>query len=416
TVDSDIVDGATRVNSLPSLRCVRILPILDDGRPDPSADSTCSVLGGEDTEPLAVASPVGADDAAYIVYTSGSTAAPKPALCPHRSFLGAAAGVAHGIGMGPEDRFLAMLPTFHTGGVTCVLSAPHLSGGCTQLLGMFEPSAALASIEEYRCTVTMGFDTMYTKMMGSAGYGSIDTSTLRRTGIGATPSYIEQLANEWGFDRYAALYGSTESGALAAITPPSLVDPKVRRESNGQPLPGVDMIVVEPESGRRCEPGEPGEICFRGWGRMLEYVDMPEENLKAIDSEGYFHSGDYGYLDDIGNLYYRGRYKMMIKTGGENVSEREVEIFLESELEPVTFAQVVGVPDPTWGEAVVAFVSVSSDVTSDELRGMAAGKIAKYKIPKKFYMMGLEEFPTLANGRPDKSTLREMALEAAEVL
>jgi fatty-acyl-CoA synthase len=178
-------------------------------------------------------------------------------------------------------------------------------------------------------------------------------------------------------------------------------------------LPGVEFKIVDPESGRTLPAGELGEICFRGWCRVLEYVDLPEENAAAIDEDGFFHSGDYGMLDAEGYLHFRGRYKQMVKTGGENVSEREVEVFLEEHLEEVDFAQVVGVPDPVWGEAVVAFVTVAdgADCDSDRLRRLCKGAIAGYKIPKRFIGMRAGDFPVLANGRPDKSALRRLAAE-----
>jgi fatty-acyl-CoA synthase len=319
----------------------------------------------------------------------------------------------HALQMTPEDRFLAMLPTFHTGGVSCDLSTPHVAGGCADLMGGFSPALVLETLERSRSTVTVGFDTMWSKIMEAPDFGRADVSSLRRAVLAATPSYIQRLQEVWRFDLFTTSYGSTESGTLAAIGPAWLTDEETRRTTNGIPLPGVDLIVVDPESGRPCPPGVPGEICFRGWCRVIEYVGMPEETEKSIDEDGYFHSGDYGSLDEDGFLSFRGRYKMMIKTGGENVAEREVEIFLEQELPPVRFAQVVGVPDPVWGEAVVAFVELSEDVDSDALRAMSVGKIARYKIPKLFVPLSAEEFPVLANGRPDKGALRRMAAERA---
>jgi fatty-acyl-CoA synthase len=411
-VDPALVDGPVDVSWLPGLDRVVLLPLDEREQVDRRSANCDLVYGGSDVQsappeldPRGVA---GGSDPAYIVFTSGSTA-----LCAHKAFLGSAAGFVHALQMGPEDRFLAMLPTFHTGGVSCDLSTPHLAGGCADLMGGFSPALALETIERSRSTVTMGFDTMWGKIMEAPGFGRTDVSSLRRVVLAATPSYIERLQEVWHFDLFTTSYGSTESGTLAAIGPAWVADEETRRTTNGVPLPGVDLVVVDPETGRPCPPGVPGEICFRGWCRVLEYVGMPEETEQSIDEDGYFHSGDYGSIDEDGFLFFRGRYKMMIKTGGENVAEREVEVFLEQELGPVRFAQVVGVPDPVWGEAVVAFVELSDDTDSDALRAMAAGKIAKYKIPKLFIPLSAEEFPVLANGRPDKGALRRMAAERA---
>ena len=174
-------------------------------------------------------------------------------------------------------------------------------------------------------------------------------------------------------DRRAALR-HTECGALGAIVPAWATDRAKRFSTNGIPLPGVELEIRDPDTGERCPPGVPGEICFRGWGRFLEYVDLAAETAESIDEDEFFHSGDYGHVDEDGWLYFQGRYKMMIKTGGENVAEREVEVFLEEHLPQVEFAQVVGVPDPVWGEAVTAFVQLSEPVSSETLRGVRAGR------------------------------------------
>jgi fatty-acyl-CoA synthase len=320
-------------------------------------------------------------------------------------------GFVHALQLTEEDRHLGMLPAFHTAGVTGNLMAPHLTGGCADLMGGFSPSLALRTIETARSTMTIGFDTMWNKMMQAPEFATSDVSSMRKAVLPATPATIERLQEIWQFDLYASTYGSTESGTLASIVPSWVHDDR-RRTTNGMPLPGNDFIVLDPDTGQPCPPDTPGEICFRGWCRVLEYAGMPEATEEAIDDNGYFHSGDYGYLDKDGFLYYRGRYKMMIKTGGENVAEREVEIFLERELAPVCFAQVVGVPDPVWGEAVVAFVELSEDISSEQLRAMAVGKIAKFKIPKRFIRLSADDFPVLANGRPDKTALRRLAAES----
>ena len=414
-VDPGLVDGETNVAAMPGLRRLVVLPLDDSERVDPTTEAAEMVFGssaGEHAEPTL--SPRGVatcSDAAYIVFTSGSTAHPKPALCAHRSFLGAATGFVHALRMTEEDRFLAMLPTFHTGGVTCVLTAPHLSGGCVDLMGAFTPAGALRTLEERRSTVTVGFDTMYSKILAAPEFATADISSLKKSGFGATPAYIERLDEVWNFEIVAPLYGSTECGALGAIVPDWATDRAKRFSTNGIPLPGVELEIRDPDTGERCPPGVAGEICFRGWGRFLEYVDLAAETAESIDEDEFFHSGDYGHVDEDGWLYFQGRYKMMIKTGGENVAEREVEVFLEEHLPQVEFAQVVGVPDPVWGEAVTAFVQLSEPVSSETLRASASGKIARYKIPKHFFALAGDEFPVLANGRPDKAALREMAVQ-----
>ena len=343
-VAPELVDGATSVPGLPSLRWVGIAPLDGDEQLDESHPAVAAVFGADGgplAEAVGVADP---EDPCYVIFTSGSTAFPKPALCAHRAFLGAATGFQHALLLGPEDRFLAMLPTFHVGGVTCVLTAPHLSGACADLMGAFDPERALATIARRRSTATVGFDTMWTKIIGSRTFAAADVSSLVKAVLACTPSYIDRLRTQWHFDLFTTTYGSTESGTLASMAPPWVEDLTLKSRANGRPLPGLDIKIVDPENGAPVSPGEPGEICFRGWCRVMEYVGMPDETAAAIDEEGFFHSGDYGAIDADGWLYFRGRYKQMIKSGGENVSEREVEVFLEEHLPVVEFAQVVGVP------------------------------------------------------------------------
>jgi fatty-acyl-CoA synthase len=409
-VEPGLVDGSTRVASLPSIRWVGVVPLTEDEWLDPASPSTAAVFGPEGGPLAEPGGAAGPEDPSYIIFTSGSTAFPKPALCTHRAFLGAATGFEHALLMGPEDRFLTMLPTFHVGGVTCALTAPHLDGGCTDLMGGFDPVRALDTIQRSRSTCTVGFDTMWTKILGSAAYPGTDVSSLRKAVLACTPTYIDRLRELWHFDLFTTTYGSTESGTLAAMVPAWTENVELRTRTNGRPLPGLEIKVVDPETGDPVPPGELGEICFRGWCRVVEYVGMPEETAAAIDADGYFHSGDYGALDADGWLYFRGRYKQMIKSGGENVSEREVEVFLEDHLPQVEFAQVVGVTDDTWGEAVVAFVALSEPVGSEELRRACAGAISGFKIPKQFIPLDIDAFPVLANGRPDKNALRALAV------
>jgi fatty-acyl-CoA synthase len=392
---------------------VHLLDVRDDGVV--VDDAARAALFDPVERALPEPSSVSPDAPAYLMFTSGSTATPKAVVCPHRALLGAAQGWVYALDLGATDRFLDMLPTFHTGGIACGILAPHLAGAATYLLPAFEPTAAIAAIADGGCTATVGFDTMMTKIMASPAFADADLHSLRKVALGCTPSYHEHLQSIWHFDLLAMTYGSTESGSLAAIVPSNERRYEVRRDTNGRPLPGVEVRIVEPGTERECGPDEPGEIRLRGWSTFHRYDGAEEETEAAFDEAGFFRSGDYGWLDAEGFLYFRGRYKQMVKTGGENVSEREIEIFLERTLPDVQFAQVVGAPDATWGEIVVAFVQV--DDATDEpfdgeaLRASCRGMIAGYKIPKVFFRVAADEWPQLDNGRPDKSTLRRWAAE-----
>jgi acyl-CoA synthetase (AMP-forming)/AMP-acid ligase II len=207
-------------------------------------------------------------------------------------------------------------------------------------------------------------------------------------------------------------YGSTECGGAVAITDPDDPDPAAKRAANGSILPGIEVRVFDPANRKECPPGIAGEICYRGWCLFTGYLPGTAPDDRSIDQDGFFHSGDYGHVDESGHLYYRGRFKMMIKTGGENVSEVEIEMFLEGEIEPIEVAQVVGVPDEVWGEAVLAFVQLRpgyEHLTSEALREMCRGKIANFKIPRTFVVVQPSEWPLAASGKMDKPSLRRRA-------
>ena len=387
-----------------------VLPVADDGwvAPSPERDQVYGPDGGTELGPTSRA---GGGDPAYIIFTSGSTAAPKPALIAHRGMVGAATGLQHALGLVPEDRFVASNPVFHTGGIVWNLTMPHLVGMTSCLVGVYETGKVLREMERSKITVMGAFDTKLTMMRNAPEYHTVDRSSVRKCNVGATGSFLRSVLPDWSWETVAQVYGSTESGGLGSITPRHETDPKVRYDANGRPMPGMEFVIKDPETGRRCASDEPGEICFRGWGTFIEYVGMPEATAEAFDDEGFFHSGDYGFMDEAGNLYFRGRYKMMVKSGGENVSEREVEIFCEDNLGAVKFAIVVGVPDPLWGEAVVAFVELHEGATenSDDLVEECRGRIANFKIPKRFFVVGEDDWPLLDSGRADRHELRARA-------
>jgi len=304
-----------------------------------------------------------------------------------------------------------MLPVFHITGPTFLVIA-HISGGAAHLLGHFESGRALDEIEARRCTATVGFPTNITKLMADPTFAERDVSSFRKIIIGGTTNYLRHVHEVFDLELIGTIYGSTESAGLVTATDPAETDLDVRVGTNGLPLPGVEVRIIDPETGRVCGPNESGEILFRGIVRFDGYLEGTPGAEDAIDLEGFFHSGDYGYVDESGYLYYRGRYKMMVKTGGENVSELELELFLEERIDEIEMAQVVGTPDDLWGEAIIAFVQLrdgAPNLTSAELRERCRGGIAPFKIPKRFVAMEADNWPVLVNGRLNKQALRDIA-------
>lgn len=391
-----------------------LLDVLEDGRVSRNGAAYEAVFGNHALAPLEPEGAAAGDDPAYIVFTSGSTALPKGAVCPHRNLAGCAAGYIHCLRLGPADRFIGMMTTFHVTGPVFLATA-HGAGATVHLTGVFESSRVLDEIERGRCTATVGFPTNLTRLASDPSFATRDLASFKKACVGGTPGYLEHLQELFGFDVLATPYGSTESGSALSLSDPDDEDPRGRFHSNGPLLPGVEVRVLDPETGRACGADDPGEICFRGWPLFLGYLHGTAPDGDGLDSEGFFHSGDYGFLDADNRLCYRGRYKMMIKTGGENVSEVELEMFLEEQLEEIAQAQVVGVPDPLWGEAVVAFVELQPEagpLGSEELRARCRGRIAGFKIPKRFLVLSSAQWPVTPSGKMDKQALRRLALEA----
>jgi fatty-acyl-CoA synthase len=202
-------------------------------------------------------------------------------------------------------------------------------------------------------------------------------------------------------------YGMSEIGVGAAL---SAIDSSEEQcvEASGHPAPGYDIKIIDPETGLEQPPGSPGEILVRGYMVMQGYYRKPEETAKAIDSDGWLHSGDMGVMRPDGHLRFMGRYKDMLKIGGENVDPLEVELYLLSH-PAINAAAVVGYPDQRLSEVAVAFVQLKTEqkISEQELTEHCRGKIASYKIPRHIFL--LDEFPMTGSGKVQKAKLREDA-------
>jgi fatty-acyl-CoA synthase len=204
-------------------------------------------------------------------------------------------------------------------------------------------------------------------------------------------------------------YGLTENSPVMTQTLPG-DDLRRRTETVGRAMPQIEVKIVDPDTGATLPPGQQGEVCCRGYSVMKGYYKMPEATAKAIDSDGWLHSGDLGVLDADGYLAITGRHKDMIIRGGENIYPREIEAFL-FDMPGIMDVQVVGVPSKKYGEEVGAFIIVKegADVTESDVKDFCRGQIARHKIPR--YVAVVDSFPLTADGKVQKYKLQERSLE-----
>ncbi|MDQ7785182.1 MAG: AMP-binding protein [Desulfomonilaceae bacterium] len=355
------------------------------------------------------------DDICNILFTSGSTAVPKGAMHNHQSLLGIG---AHLMGktflLEPSHRLLGYLPFYHIAGCVChTLGA--LTSGCFTFVHPFLPDEVLRIIQDQRINFFSGFDAHFNAIATHPRLREFDVSSIDRILLATGPAWYDRCQEIFPNAKIVShQYGFTEGTGVSCM--PDVTDYEKRKFTNGKPWPGIQVKVVNPATGVELPSYEPGELCLSGWSRFQRYCKNEEETRKAIDQDGYFHSGDYGWKDEDGFIVYRGRFKMMIKTGGENVSEREVEIFLEG-ISGIKSVQVIGVPDEKWGEAVTAIIESETgiDLTKEKVLEHCQGKLAKFKIPKHLLFIKESEWPLLGVGKVDKRTLKKWALDQLEI-
>ena len=351
-------------------------------------------------------------DTAFIMYTSGTTGFPKGVMRDH-TLLDHLADRYRRLGSSERDVFLNYLPLFHIFGYVDGPLGSMLVGYKQILTETFEPEQALDLIERESVTHIDGFDTHLKLLVDAQDARPRDLSTLR-TGIiaagaaSATP-VVYRARKALAPLRHLTAYGMTEVGAAISL---SHLDSSEEQacEASGLPCEGFEIRVVDPGTGQDQPRGMPGEIVVRTRYLMQGYYRDPESTRRAVDGDGWFHTGDAGILRADGHLRFVGRYKDMIKVGGENVDPTEVESYL-STFPGVHQAAVVGYPDARLGEVAVVFVQTAPGVTvvPDELLASCRGRIASFKIPRHVFVV--DELPMTSSGKVQKARLRETARE-----
>ena len=322
------------------------------------------------------------DDTAVILYTSGTTGAPKGAELTHAN-MGRNAEASAGpsiLGIEPGDVLFGGLPLFHVFGQTCMMNAAVLAGVTLTLLPRFDSRRALEIMDRDRVTLMGGVPTMYIALSQVSDRGDLDVSGLRRCVSGGAALPVEVLN---GFERlYDAPiyegYGLSETSPVASF---NRADRGRKPGSIGQPIDGVEMMLVDPTWAETPE-GEIGEIAVKGHNVMKGYWGNPEATALAMQ-DGWFRTGDLARRDEDGFYFIVDRAKDMIIRGGYNVYPREIEEVLY-EHPAVASAAVVGVPHETHGEEIAAVVTLreGASVNEEELREFAKERLAAFKYPR----------------------------------
>ncbi|MFE5113928.1 AMP-binding protein [Streptomyces sp. NPDC056663] len=360
---------------------------------------------GSPTEVLPTVSP---DDPAQIQYTSGTTGTPKGAMLHHRAITNnARLSYVDTFDMRPGESFVSPMPLFHTAGCVLATLATIASQGTLVIPPWFDPALMLELIEAERSAVFGGVPTMLLAMLDHPQFGRTDLSSVRYAlsgGATIPPDLVRRTESALGVPM-ANIYAQTE--ASPGITMTVLDDtPEDRAGTIGRPLPGCAVKIVDPRTGDVRHRGETGELCTRGYHVMAGYFGMPEQTAEAIDADGWLHTGDLANMDNRGYLRIDGRVKEMIIRGGENIYPREIEHVLLNH-PAVAEAAVVGIPDPTWGEQVGAFIRLAAGQSADEdeLFTYVRQNLAPHKTPRTWRFV--TEFPMTGSGKIQKHRLRE---------
>jgi fatty-acyl-CoA synthase len=372
------------------------------------------ILGehGDDNDLRLAASQFDNNDTINMQYTSGTTGFPKGVMLTHRNILNNGFYIGERQKFTTADRVCLPVPFFHCFGCVLGVLAVLTSGATMVPVEIFDPVLVLAAVQKERATALYGVPTMFIAELAHPMFDMFDMSSMRTGIMAGSPCPVEtmrQVIDKMHASEMTICYGLTETSPVFTQT---TTDDTLERkcETVGRKHDAVEVRVIDPETGQDCPPGVPGELCCRGYNIMKGYYGMPEATANAIDSEGWLHSGDIGTVDEDGYYRITGRIKDMIIRGGENIYPREIEEFLYT-MPGVEDAQVVGVPDPKYGEVVGAFVrqKMGADLTEGDVQEFCRARMARYKAPK--YVFFVDSFPMTASGKIQKYKLRETAVE-----
>jgi fatty-acyl-CoA synthase len=344
-------------------------------------------------------------DVAYILYTSGSTSTPKGVQLQHYALIENMWHIGERMHVTEHDRIWLAVSLFWGLGCENALFNLMTHGGCVVLQESFEAGEALRIINDERCTIFYGMPNMVQAMFEHPDRTKYDVSRMRRGGTLGTREQLQRVV-DFGVANFSTIYGLTESYGNCTVADAD--DPfDLKCATVGKPLPGVDLRIIDPETGKEQPRGTVGEVRLKGYVTIGYYKDE-DKNREAFDANGYFRTGDLGFLDNDDNLHFRGRIKEMIKTGGINVAPVEVEDILLRH-PAVKLAFVTGVPDERRDE-VIAAVIVRHDgesVDQSALADYCRRELASYKVPRLMAFVNESDLPLTTTGKLQKNRLAD---------
>ena len=353
------------------------------------------------------------DDAINIQYTSGTTGFPKGATLSHHNILNNGYFTGATMNFTEKDRLVVPVPLYHCFGMVLANLACLTHGACVIYPSEgFEPDLALKAVEDENATALHGVPTMFIAELALSNFKEYDLSSLRTGLMAGSPCPIEtmkQVIELMHMTEVEIAYGMTETSPVSFQT--KVDSPMEKRVGTvGSVHPHVQVKIIDPDTGKICSVGEAGELCTRGYSVMLGYWENPEGTESAIDSKGWMHTGDTAVMDEDGYVNIVGRIKDMIVRGGENVYPVEIEDFLMAH-EDIEAVQVTGVPDPKYGEEIIAWISLKEgkNLSEDDIKEFCKGKVAHYKVPR--YIRFGNDFPMTVTGKVQKYKMRETSIK-----
>jgi long-chain acyl-CoA synthetase len=383
--------------------------LLRPKAPVPGTEDLLAAIAAQGDAPSPPRPAVGLDDVALMTYTSGTTGMPKGAMLSYRNALFKASCAADCNGVAGDDTILAIAPLYHIAGMLMGICVTAYTGATTVLMHRFDPLAVLQAIERHRVSWWYSIAPMNVAVMQHPDAKRYDVSSLK---VNAATSFgivlTEPLARQWaeftgGCALFEAAYGLSETHTMDTYMPRDAV----RWGTQGRPCPGVEIRILDPDTGEERPPGELGEIVLRSEGTFRGYWNKPEATAKTL-RDGWVHTGDMGKLDADGYLAFVGRFKEMIKVSGYSVFPEEVEKILVTH-PGVAQAAVIGVPDPTRGEVVKAVIvprpEAKGKLTAGEIVAWARENMSTYKAPREVEFR--DALPATGAGKVLRRLLKE---------